>query len=157
MIIEENHELILTDEQGKAFITVKLDGYTLKKFDQVIQEYPRLKVSNFIVLKKAIAEKSAEPIEIGVWNESLKLTISNDFMQASLTIHETSHYIKKHMIDIQSSIDKLLQEHHIINGIQPFDLLSIPVGKHLLLRKDLNLKKGNLLKLDIWSQLKRNL
>ena len=124
MIIEENHELILTDEQGKAFITLKVDGYTLKKLDQVIQEYPRLKVSNFIALKKAIAEKSVEPIEIGFWNESIELTISNDFMQASLTIRETLHHIKKHMIDIQSSIKKLLQEHHIIHGIQPFDLLS---------------------------------
>ena len=142
MIIEENHELILTDEQGKAFITVKVDGYTLKKFDQVIQEYPRLKVSNFIALKKAIAEKSVEPIEIGVWNESIELTISNDFMQAFLTIHETLHYIKKHMIDIQSSINTLLQEHHIIYGIQPLDLLSIPVGKAFIIAQGLEPQEG---------------
>ena len=142
MIIEENHELILTDEQGKAFITLKVDGYTLKKLDQVIQEYPRLKVSNFIALKKAIAEKSVEPIEIGFWNESIELTISNDFMQASLTIRETLHHIKKHMIDIQSSIKKLLQEHHIIHGIQPFDLLSIPVGKAFIIAQGLEPQEG---------------
>ncbi|WP_313894357.1 FapA family protein [Psychrobacillus sp.] len=129
MIIEENNEVALSNENGRAFITIKAEGYSLKKFDEVTRQFPRLRVTNFMALKKAVETKSREPIEIGSWIESVDVEISSDKMQALVTIYESQNYIQQHTEEINAKINKLLEEHNVIYGHKQIDLQTVKTGK----------------------------
>ncbi|WP_391115977.1 DUF342 domain-containing protein [Psychrobacillus sp. L3] len=142
MIIEENKEVVLSEESGRAFITIKVDGYNLKKFDEVTRKHARLKVTNFMALKKAVETKSHEPIEIGSWIDSLELELSADKMQAVVTIYESQSYIQEHTAEIQSAINVLLKENNIIYGQVPIDFQKVITGKAYIVANGLPPKKG---------------
>ena len=95
MIIIENDEIILSEENGRVFMTIKNDGYNLKKVDELTRNILDLKVTNFMAVKKAVENGSHEPIEIGTWIDSMELEISNDKMQALVTIYESPKFIQE--------------------------------------------------------------
>ncbi|WP_144511044.1 DUF342 domain-containing protein [Bacillus sp. FJAT-22090] len=142
MIIEKNDEITLSEENGRVFIAISNNGYNLKKFDEITRKYTRLKVSDFMALKKAVENKSQEPIEIGSWIESMELIISEDKMEALLTIYESQTYIQENLADIQKSIQILLADHHITYGQEPIDLLTVKTGKTYIVAKGLPPQKG---------------
>ncbi|TQR19589.1 DUF342 domain-containing protein [Psychrobacillus vulpis] len=142
MVIEENNEVALTVENGRAYITIKTDGYNLKQFDEMTRKLPRLKVTNFMALKKALDSKSQEPIEIGSWIESVGLDISGDKMQAIVTIYETESYIQEHIHEIQSNIQKLLIENNIVYGHESIDLETVKTGKSYIVANGLQPQRG---------------
>ncbi|WP_093265739.1 DUF342 domain-containing protein [Psychrobacillus sp. OK032] len=142
MIIEQNEEITLSEENGRVFIAITNDGYNLKKFDELTRKHTRLKVSNFLALKKALEHKSHDPIEVGSWIESMELEISEDKMEALLTIFESQTYIQENLAEIHSNIQKVLQEQRIIYGHRPIDLLSVKSGKTYIVAKGLPPEKG---------------
>ncbi|MEK4486423.1 FapA family protein [Psychrobacillus sp. FSL H8-0484] len=152
MIIEENDDMSLFEDSGRVYITIKKDGFNLKKFDEMTRKYPRLKVSNFMAVKKAVESKSHEAIEIGTWIESMGLDISADKMEALITFYESQAYIHENIIDVQSAIQKLLVEHHITYGQQPLDFLTIKTGKSYIIAQGLPPQKGEDAKISYLSQ-----
>ena len=97
MIIIENDEIMLSEENGRVFMTIKSDRYNLKKVDELTRNHPRLKISNFLAVKKAVESGSHDPIELGTWIDSMELEISSDKMQAFITIYESQNlYTRKH-------------------------------------------------------------
>lgn len=142
MRIEENNDVTLIEENGRAYITIKSDGYNLKKFDEMTRKYPRLKVSNFMALKKAVENKSHEPIEIGSWIDSIELDISKDKMQALVTIYESPDYILENSQEIQSKIQQLITENQITFGKVPIDYEKIVTGKPYVVATGLQPEKG---------------
>lgn len=142
LIIEQNEEITLSEENGRVYITINDNRYSLKKFDEMSRKYARLKLTNFMALKKAVDSKSKEPVEIGSWIESMELEISSDKMQALLTIFESETYIKENLSNIQANIQKLLQDNHITYGYEPIDLLTVKTGKSYIIAKGLPTKKG---------------
>ena len=143
MIIMENDEIILsTENNGRVFMTIKKERYNLKKVDELTRNHPRLKISNFLALKKAVESGSHEPIELGTWIDSMELEISSDNMQAILTVYESQSFIKENLESLQINIQKLLQEHQIIFGRQPLDLLTIKTGKSYIIAEGLPPEKG---------------
>ncbi|WP_391201765.1 DUF342 domain-containing protein [Psychrobacillus sp. L4] len=142
MIIEENEEVVLSEERGRAFITIKVDGYNLKKFDEVTRKYARLKVTNFMALKKAVENKSHEPIEIGCWIDSIDIELSADKMQAVVTIYESQSYIQEHTQEIQSAINQLVTKNNIIYGQVPIDFQKVITGKTYIIATGLPPQKG---------------
>lgn len=142
MIIEQNDEITLSEKNGRVFIAITNDGYNLKKFDELTRKHTRLKVSNFLALKKALEHKSHDPIEIGSWIESMELEISADKMEALLTIFESQTYIQENLAEIHTNIQKNLHEQRIIYGNIPIDLLSVKSGKTYIVAKGLPPQKG---------------
>ncbi|MFJ8066681.1 DUF342 domain-containing protein [Psychrobacillus sp. NPDC096426] len=142
MIIEKNDEITLSENNGRVFIAINNNGYNLKKFDELTRKHTRLKVSNFLALKKALENKSHDPIEIGSWIESMELVISEDKMEALLTIYESQTYIQENLAEIHTNIQKVLQEQRIIYGHRPIDLLTIKTGKTYIVAKGLSPQKG---------------
>lgn len=157
MIIEENDDMSLFEDSGRVYITIKKDGFNLKKFDEMTRKYPRLKVSNFMAVKKAVESKSHEAIEIGTWIESMGLDISADKMEALITFYESQAYIHENIIDVQSAIQKLLVEHHITYGQQPLDFLTIKTGKSYIIAQGLPPQKGEDAKISYLSQAEKSL
>ncbi|KQL34275.1 DUF342 domain-containing protein [Psychrobacillus sp. FJAT-21963] len=142
MIIEETDEIILSEENGRVFIEIKNNSFNLKKFDQMTRKYARLRISNFMALKKAVDKKSLEQIEIGSWIDSVELEISPDKMQALVTIYESQSYIQEHTQEIQTIIRKLLADHQIIYGQVPIDFQKVMTGKPYIVATGLHPKKG---------------
>lgn len=142
MIIEKNDEITLSEENGRVFIAINNSNYNLKKFDEITRKYTRLKVSDFMALKRAVENKSIEPIEIGSWIESMELIISADKMEALLTIYESQTFIHENLADIQKNIQNLLTDQGIVYGHQPIDLLTVKTGKTYIVAKGLPPQKG---------------
>lgn len=142
MLIIENDEIMLSEENGRVFMTIKSDRYNLKKVDELTRNHPRLKISNFLALKKAVESGSHDPIELGTWLESMELEISSDKMQALITIYESPNFIQENIDRLQTNLQKLLQDNQIIYGVQPLDLLTIKTGKSYIIAKGLSPEKG---------------
>lgn len=142
MIIEKNEEVTLSEEKGRVFITINKDGYNLKKFDEMSRKHTRLRVTNFMALKKAVENKTHEPIEIGSWIDSVELEISDDKMQAVVTVYESQSYIIEHTEEIKAAIEHLLTENNIIYGQSPIDFQNIITGKAYIVAKGLEPQKG---------------
>lgn len=142
IIIEKNDEITLSEEKGRVFIAITSSGYNLKKFEELTRKHTRLKVSDFLALKKALDDKSHHPIEIGSWIDSMQLEISEDKMEAFLTIYESQTYIQENLAEIHTNIQKLLEEQRITYGHKPIDLLSVKTGKTYIVAKGLTSQKG---------------
>ena len=134
MIFIENDEIILSEDNGRVFMTIKKERYNLKKVDELTRNHPRLKILDFMAVKKAVDSGSHEPIELGTWLDSMELEISSDKMQAMLTIYESPKFIQDNLDNLQMNIHKLLQDNHIVFGQRPLDLMSIKTGtdRHFL-------------------------
>ena len=142
MLIIENDEIILSEENGRVFMTIKSDRYNLKKVDELTRNYPRLKISNFMALKKAVENGSHDPFEIGVWLDSMELEISDDKMQALITIYESPKFIQENLETFHKKIQQLLLDNQVIYGQQPLDLSAIKTGKSYIIAEGLPPQKG---------------
>lgn len=142
MIIMENDEIMLSAENGRVFMTIKKDRYNLKKVDELTRNHPRLKISNFMAVKKAVESGSRDPIEVGNWIESMELEISSDKMEAFITIYESHNFIQDNLESLQMNVQKLLEDNQIVYGHQPYDLHAIKTGKSYIIAKGLPSQKG---------------
>lgn len=142
MIIIENDEIMLSADNGRVFMTIKKDHYNLKKVDELTRNHPRLKISNFMAVKKAVESGSHDPIEVGSWIDSMELEISIDKMEALITIYESQNFIQENIESLQKNIQKLLQDNGIVFGQQPLDLNSIKTGKSYIIAKGVPPEKG---------------
>ena len=136
LLIEDNDNITLSVKEGKVFLFTKREGYSLKKFEEYPRKNPRLKITSFMTLKKALLTKSAEPIEIGTWLDLIEVDVSLDHMQALLTINETPTYVQENIIEVQAQIQKVLEEHNIIYGKKKLDILSLKPGKPSIIAQE---------------------
>ena len=142
LLIEDNDNITLSVKEGKVFLFTKKEGYSLKKFEEYPRKNPRLKITSFMTLKKALLTKSAEPIEIGTWLDLIEVDVSLDHMQALLTINETPTYVQENIIEVQAQIQKVLEEHNIIYGKKNLDILSLKPGKPSIIAQGTPPQKG---------------
>ncbi len=142
MVIEDNDNLTITEKNGQVFLFTKKDGFSLKKFEEYIRKYPRFKITSFTALKKALSTKSTEPQEIGNWLDLIEIDISADYMEVLLTINESPTYIQDNIIEVQTHIHKLLEEHNIKFGKKTLDILSLKTGKPFIIAQGKSPQKG---------------
>lgn len=132
-IIFENHFFEIINSDGKVYIFTKEPGFMLKDFETIVRQNPRIKLTNFALLKKGLNDITDSPVEIGVWLPSIVLEISRDKMSATLFIYETAEYIKENLQSLQGKVRKLLAEQDICHGIINVKLESIVSTKATLI------------------------
>jgi len=108
-------------------------GFPLKEFDGILRSHPRLKLSNFSILKTVLATESTSPVEIGRWLPNVEAEIARDKMSASIFIYETHDYIQKNKEKLTAQITDTLASEGITYGILDFDILKIEPGKAFLI------------------------
>lgn len=133
MVIHENHFFELIKKDGKVYIHTKQPGFMLKDFDSIVHQHPRIKLTNFALLKKGLNEVTDSPVEIGIWLPSIVVEISRDKMSASLFVYETAEYIKTNVQSLQEKVEKLLAENSITYGILNVKLESVVSAKATLI------------------------
>ena len=142
MIIEENELVTLSESNGSVYISEIHEKFNLKQFEKITSKFPRLKVTDFKALKKAVDSSSSEPVEIGQWVNSIDIEISADYMQALIFVNESEDYIQQNIEKIRTNIHQLLQENHIVYGLIPVELEKVKTGKAYIVAQGLAPQKG---------------
>ncbi|SOC27083.1 hypothetical protein SAMN05880501_1215 [Ureibacillus xyleni] len=132
MIIYNNEFLEIVEDNSKVYIQTIKKGYPLKKLDEVLRTYPRIKLTNFALLKRAL-ETIDEKVEIGIWLPSLDIEVSKDKMSVSIIVYETLDAIRENKDQIISQIKDALSQNHIVHGINDIDLNKLVPGKASLI------------------------
>ncbi|MGE7840923.1 DUF342 domain-containing protein [Lysinibacillus sp. NPDC093712] len=133
MILVRNDNFEISEENGKVFMLTYSAGFPLKQFDGILRSHPRLKLSNFSILKSVLATESTSPVEIGRWLPNVEAEIARDKMSASIFIYETHDYIQKNKEKLTGQITDTLAGQGITYGILEFDILKIEPGKAFLI------------------------
>ena len=141
--IFKNRFFEISQNEGKVFINTEELGFMLKDFDTIVRLNPRIKLTNFAVLKKVLTEVTTTPVEIGTWLPSVTLEVSRDKMSASLIAYETQDYIRANRQKFQTDVEKLLQENNIKHGILDIKIESIVSGKAVLIAQGTPPIKGD--------------
>lgn len=142
MIVYMNEFIELTEENGKVYLKTIRSGFPLKDFDSILRSFPRVKLTNFALLKNVLSKSSDNPIEIGEWLPNVSIDIARDKMTASLYIYETLEYIRMNQEELQSQVKKVLEENNIVSGIVPLQMENIVPGKAILIAQGTPPVKG---------------
>lgn len=143
VVIFENEFIEVSEQNGKIFVETLQTGFLLKDFDTIIRLNPRIKLTNFAVLKNVLTNVSNTPTEIGKWLPSIVVEVSRDKMSASLFIYETLETIREDIEKFQQDVSGLLAEHNIRHGIVDIKLESIVCGKAILIAQGTPPIKGD--------------
>ncbi len=143
MVIFENQFFEVSEIDGKVYIKTVQIGFMLKDFDTIVRLNPRIKLTNFAVLKKVLNEITAKPVEIGTWLPPVTLEVSRDKMSASLFVYETVDYIRSNPQKFQEDVLALLKSQNINHGIQDIKLETVVSGKAILIAQGTPPVKGD--------------
>ena len=133
MILVRNDNFEISEENGKVYMVTFSAGFPLKDFDGILRSHPRLKLTNFSILKNVLATESVSPVEIGRWLPNIEAEIARDKMTASVFIYETNEFMQKNNELLKQQILDVLAEKGIDEGILDFDLSMIEPGKAFLI------------------------
>jgi len=133
LILVRNDNFELSEENGKVFILTYSAGFPLKEFDSVLRSHPRLKLSNFSILKNVLATANTCAVEIGRWLPNVEAEIARDKMSASIFINETHDFILKNKENLTQQILETLENEGIVHGILDFDISKVEPGKAFLI------------------------
>ncbi|WP_332645234.1 DUF342 domain-containing protein [Lysinibacillus sp. 54212] len=143
MIVFINEFFELTEENGKVYLKTIKSGFPLKDFDGILRSFPRIKLTNFALLKNVLSKSSEMPNEIGEWLPNVIIEISRDKMSASLYINETLDFIRMNQADLETQIKKVLEDNHIVSGVVPLQIESVVPGKAILIAQGSPPVKGD--------------
>ncbi|WP_318614972.1 FapA family protein [Sporosarcina sp. YIM B06819] len=114
MLIQNDYFDLFVQEE-KVIVRSKKSGFPLKSFDAITKQFPRLKITSFIVLRKALTETDGEHI-IGSWLPDFELFITADKMKAQLIINMATEEFEDNKQAIVEQVNQTLDAAGIIHG-----------------------------------------
>lgn len=133
MTIIENDYFTLAEQNEKVQIKVKVSGFSLKQFDVILRANPRVKLTNFSILKNALEQAKDEWLDVGTWLPNIEVDVARDKMSATITVHETLQTLMEEETRIQQQITTALQQHKITYGIKQVPMSMIVPSKAVLI------------------------
>lgn len=115
IFFNEFFKLTLVDNE--VMITVLQPGYDIKEFSRITEMYPRLKLTAYGALSKALVSADKKPALIGSWRDQIELEVSKDEMSAYVRVYMPEEEIQKEREQLSSKIVALLNANDIRNGI----------------------------------------
>ncbi|QPC46813.1 FapA family protein [Mangrovibacillus cuniculi] len=116
VLMENDYFQLLTDEIN-VYILVKQSGFPLLQLNHSLKDHPRISLTNFLALKKALEKPSEEFTLIGEWKSLVDIMITSDKMKAFLTVNVPEEEWIKRESEIQSKINYMIEEYNIRTGI----------------------------------------
>lgn len=142
MLVYKNDYFEISEDNGKVYMSTAKSGFPLKEFDGILRSFPRIKLTNFALLKNVLSKPSSNPVEVGQWLPNLEIEVSRDKMAASLFINETMDYVRSHIEELSSQVNRLLQDNQITHGILPLHMEKVTPGKAILIAQGTPPVKG---------------
>lgn len=142
MTLFENEFFELSDQNEKVFIKVNKQGFPIKQFDNILKDLPRLKITNFKLLKEVLTKDSSDFVEIGHLLPSLEIHISKDKMTAQLYVNDVLELLEENREAFKKKVKEYLQQEKITYGIKEIDFNNIVIGKPYVIAEGTSPIKG---------------
>lgn len=117
MDIFSNEFFTISLEEDDVMIAVSQPGFEIKEFSKVTELHPRIKLTGYGALSKALQAADKKSVMIGVWREKIECELSKDEMAAYIKLNMTVDEIKDLRERLVSEIMELLNANDIRNGI----------------------------------------
>lgn len=104
-------------EEPSVMITVTQPGFEIKDFSEVAERIPRLKLTAYGALTRALQEADRKAVAIGSWRDRIELELSKDEMAAYVRLNMAVDEIEAQRSQLSSEIIALLNSQDIRNGI----------------------------------------
>lgn len=111
----QNENFHLYEEKGDCVLVVHKANYPLKKFTQILKDYPRIKITRFMDMSKAFQNPTGEPVIIGQMKPLADIEISPDKMSVKLKLNATEKEMEDNREIYTNEVNELLHSHHIHN------------------------------------------
>jgi hypothetical protein len=122
-IIYQNSLISVAIDDNKVYLLNKKAGYNINDFKKVNDDYPRIKVTQFIAFKSAITNVMNSFVEIGEYKEIVDITISKDQFQAYATLYISEKEFEN--IDRDAVIDLTVQNAEKMGILYGIDAITI--------------------------------
>lgn len=139
MRLIENEFFSITEREGKLFVNSFAPGFPIRNFQDIIENYPRILVTNFLALKKALEEPGTESVEFGRLKPRIEILISSDNLEAKVHMNLTAEEYIGNKEGIKKEILQLLEQNHVVHGI-----LYDAINKELVVQKGIVVARGSL-------------
>lgn len=143
VVIFENSFFEITVNNEIVYIKTIQPGFLLKDFDMIVRLNPRIKLTNFAVLKKVLMEITSTPVEIGTWLPAITIEVSRDKMSASLFVYETVESIRVNPQLFLDDVKNILSQNNIRYGVIDIQIESIVSGKAIMIAQGTPPIKGD--------------
>jgi uncharacterized protein (DUF342 family) len=117
MNICSNEFFTITSVEDKVYISVLAPGYPFTDFNKILQEIPRIQITQFGNLRNAIQTGFPDRVEIGRLKPQYELNFSPDNMKVTARVHLSVEEFALKQREITSEIFKTLQNKGIAEGI----------------------------------------
>ncbi|MDF2722849.1 MAG: hypothetical protein K0Q59_2524 [Paenibacillus sp.] len=138
-----NEYLRLVAEGDQVFVEVFQSGYPFKDFELILRQVPRLQLTQFGNLRSAIFRPTGEPTEIGVLKPLIELSVSNDYMEATVRVNATTEQLEENRSAIvKQTVDQLNAE-GVCEGVM-YDVLSgdLPTQQDVVIARGIEPQPG---------------
>ncbi|WP_069997196.1 DUF342 domain-containing protein [Cellulosilyticum sp. I15G10I2] len=139
MILVQNEYFSIIEENQILFIQVVRSGFSIRDFQIIMEKYPAIVITKFLVLKQALEHVANEKIEFGNLKPPVELYISPDNLEAKVSINLDKETYAATKEAIKEEILKQLRENKIVHGIL-YDV----INKELTAQKNIIVAKGTL-------------
>jgi len=140
-LLFQNEFFDLFLEDDVVLLNLKSEGYSLKSFNDITKELPRIKLISFTTLKDAL-NGIGEGKKIGKWLPLIELTIAPNNMFVELVINETAIEIKMNHTEIIAKMESHLDKAGVVFGRCDLTQNQIQTGKPLIAAKGTEPIKG---------------
>ena len=103
-------------KDGDVLVDLKETGFPLKSFDMITNQYPRVKITSFLELKKALTEVG-DGYKIGYYLPLIEVIVSSDQLKADVLINMTMTEFQTERDSLLDEISKELHKHGIEYGL----------------------------------------
>lgn len=128
-------------EDNEVLLNLKKTGYPLKSFDMITREHPRVKLTSFPALRKALTEIGNEQ-KIGSYSPLIDILISTNNMRAEFILNTTVTEFEKNKDQMIQEIEIALDAHNILFGRLEIDKDDIIPGRSTLAAVGLEPRQG---------------
>lgn len=91
--IYSNDFFDLLEHDNEVFIKVSMPGFDMRSFNGILEESPRVMLTNFLGLKKALETASNQEVKIGAFRPRIEVILSKDEMMCKVRVNHPDDYI----------------------------------------------------------------
>ncbi|MBP3040618.1 DUF342 domain-containing protein [Bacillaceae bacterium Marseille-Q3522] len=137
MELYKNNFIQLDLEQEDVYITVRKKGQTLFSLNDILQTFPRINITNFMLLKEVLHKAENQKFLIGTYRPLVEFRLAKNKMKAIIFLHCTKEELHDNKEAIIKEIKELLRKHHVTFGI-----LQQVLQENLQMKKEIVIAKG---------------
>lgn len=127
----QNDYFDLFIREEKVFLHLKENGFSIKSFDSVTREHPRLKINSFKALQKALTQTGQEH-HIGTWLPAIEIAVPSDRMTAQLYFNFTEKQFEENKGQILKQAEEVLDQAGIVHGRQSLEDLPLKLREPVI-------------------------